>query len=231
MRIYGAGSLEEIEKSTAIGAVGILTDPRGFERDFGRELTLKEITEAVTEATDLPVFIQIHGRDVEELIARARELHAVSSRVGFEIIADEKGFLAIRDLRKSNIHCIATALFSLSQASVAAAVGAYGICPFVSRGQAVGLDLWNILSMIREGYDVLEDPPEIIAADMSSVAEVEMALSAGSDAVGMRYPLIQQMMRNPLTVQEELRFAGSWAKIRGEDVSYMRHVMEGMAED
>ena len=34
MKIYGAGSLEEIKKSTALGAVGILTNPQGFEQYF-----------------------------------------------------------------------------------------------------------------------------------------------------------------------------------------------------
>ena len=233
MKIYGAGSLEDIEKSTAIGAAGILTNPQGFEQYFEGKLTLGEIVEAVTEATDLPVFIQVHGRDVEELVTRARELHAISSRVGFKIIADEKGFLAIRELARSNIHCIATALFSLSQASVAAAVGAYGICPFVSRGQAIGLDMWGIISAIRTGYDSLEDPPEIIAVSMKSVADVELALSAGADAVGMRYPLIQQMMQHPLTTKAELLFAKNWARVKGEDVSYLRGAMvaEGNAED
>ena len=34
MNIYGAGSLEEIRKSTALGVRGILTNPQGFEQYF-----------------------------------------------------------------------------------------------------------------------------------------------------------------------------------------------------
>jgi len=233
MKIYGAGSLEDIKRCSQLGAVGILTNPQGFQQYFEGRMTLSDITRAIVEITELPVFIQIHGENSQALVDRARSLHEISPRVGFKIIADEKGFQAMAALQKQKIDCIATTLFSLSQAAVAASVGAFGICPFVSRGQYIGLNMFEILSQIRDGYDRLADPPQIIAVSLKNLADVELALSAGVDAVGMRYPLLKQMMEHPLSQKAELLFAKNWARVKGEDISYLSHALglEGSAED
>jgi transaldolase len=233
MKIYGAGSLEDIKRCTELGAVGILTNPQGFEQYFEGKITLSEITRAIVGVTELPLFIQIHGQSSQALIEKAKSLHEISPQVGFKIIADEKGFQAMAALQKQDINCIATTLFSVSQAAVAASVGAFGICPFVSRGLYIGLNMFEILSTIREGYDRLDDPPQIIAVSLKNLSDVELALSAGVDAVGMRYPLLKQMMEHPLSEKAELLFAKNWARVKGEDISYLNHALqlEGSAED
>ncbi|MFI4913133.1 MAG: transaldolase family protein [Sedimentisphaeraceae bacterium JB056] len=221
MRIYGAGSVEEVKKCSELGVVGILTNPQGFDQYFGGKMTLEEITKSLVEVTDLPVFIQIHAETAEGLVDRARQLHAISPQVGFKIISDVKGFEAIRQLQKEGIDCIATCLFSLSQASVAATVGAFGICPFVSRARAIGMDPFAILRDIKQGYSQLERAPEIIAVSLKGVGDIDLALAAGVDSVGMRYPAIEEMMQHPLSKNAETLFAKNWANIVGEDVSYI----------
>ena len=232
MKIYGAGSLDDITRCTELGVAGILTNPQGFEQYFQGQMTLEEITGAIAEATDLPFFMQIHAPTAEALVERARTLHAVSARAGFKIIADEKGFHAIRALQNEGIDCIATTLFSISQASVAATVGAFGICPFVSRARAVGMDPFQMLRTVREGYDRLPRAPEIIAVSLKGTGDIDLAIAAGVDAVGMRYPAIKEMMEHPLSARAELLFAKNWAKVKGEDVAYLSRALavEGIAE-
>lgn len=234
MNIYGAGSLDEIRKCDELGCKGILTNPQGFEQYFGGTMTLSEIARAISETTDLPFFLQIHGRDTDEIVRRGVELNAISpDQIGFKIISNPKGFHAIRRLETRGIRCIATTLFSVSQASVAATVGAFGICPFVSRGAAIGMDMFETLRTIRTAYDRLDHPPEIVVVSLKGVADVELAIRAGADAVGMRYPLIEQMMEHPLSDRAELLFAKNWKQVQGEDIGYLDHALslEGIAED
>jgi len=226
MKIYGAGTLEEIKKCTNLGVAGILTNPQYYEQYFQGKMTLEEITKAILEVTDLPIFMQIHGRTTEELLEKAKNLHRISPQVGFKIISDEKGFFAIRELQKEGIKCIATTLFSLSQAAMSACVGAFGICPFIARARDIGLDSFRILKTIKEGYDNLEKAPEIIAVSLRSVGDIELAISAGVDAVGMRYPLIKKMMEHPLSINAEELFVKNWATVKGEDISYLAHALE-----
>lgn len=232
MKIYGAGSIEDVKHCTELGAVGILTNPQGFEQYFGGTMTLEEITQALVEATELPVFIQIHAETVDALVERGRQLHGISPRVGFKIISNEKGFRAIRRLQEDGIACIATGLFSLSQASAAAAVGAFGICPFVARAQDIGIDAKALLMAIRNGYDRLAKPPEVIAVSLRSLGDIHAALASGADAVGMRWPLMRQMFQHPLSDKAELLFAKNWANVKGEVITYLQDAlqMEGVAE-
>lgn len=232
MKIYGAGSLDDVRRCTASGASGILTNPQGFEQYYEGRRTLQEITEALLEATHLPVYIQVHGESAEVIVACAKQLAALSDRVGFKIISDPKGFEAITQLQADGIRCIATALFSVAQAAAAAASGAFGICPFVGRGQEIGIDGADLLRTIRAGYDRLEHAPEVIAVSLKSVSDVTTALRAGADAVGMRWPLLERMMTHPLSEKAELLFAKNWQNVKGENVDYLSHAlaMEGEAE-
>jgi transaldolase len=222
MKIFGAGSIEDIKKCNDLGVAGILTNPQGFDQYFQGKVTLEEITQAILKVSDVPIFIQIHGESMEALVARARRLHRLSPRVGFKILADEKGFRAIRELEKKQIPCIATCLFTVSQAAVAAMVGAHGICLFISRARESGMDPFTTVKTIKEGYRKLPRAPEIIAVSLKNLADVENAIAAGADAVGMRYALIRDLMENILTRKAEALFAQNWANVKGEDPSYLK---------
>jgi len=236
MEIYGAGSIDDIKLCTKLGVAGILTNPQGFEQYYGGKLTLTEITEAILEASDdgrdIPVFIQVHGKNAEEIVKRVLELRKLSDRVCGKIIADEKGFMAIKELSDKGIDCIATCLFSISQAAVAAMVGAYGICPFVSRARESGIDIFSIINDIKNCYIEMEKRPKIFAVSMKGVADVDGAYAVGTDAVALRYPLLKDMMFHILSERAEALFAKNWDNVKGEDISYMKDVMKlkGIAE-
>lgn len=236
MEIYGAGSLEDVRICTQLGVTGILTNPQGFDQYYQGKMTLEEITAALLEASDdgrnIPVFIQVHGKDEHEIIRRVEELRKQSDRVCGKIIADEKGFRAIKALQSEGIDCIATCLFSVSQAAVAAMVGAHAICPFVSRATAIGMDMFKIISDIKRCYSEMPKAPRIFAASLKSTADIDGAYAAGTDAVALRYPLLQEMMKHVLTTKAEALFAQNWEHVKGEDVSYMKEriKLSGLAE-
>jgi len=223
MKIYGAGSLEDIKKCVKLGVVGILTNPQGFDQYFKGKKTLKEITKEICNITDLPVFIQIHGSCTDEIIERAHKLHTISPQVGFKIISNEKGFFAISKLQKEGINCIATTLFTVSQAVIAASVGAFGICPFISRSYMNGIDPYRTIRYIKQGYSQLEKAPEIIAVSLKNTGDIDSAISTGADAIGLRYFLIKEMMEHPLSSKAEELFTKNWANVKGEDISYMNY--------
>lgn len=232
MKIYGAGSLEDIRKCTELGCAGILTNPQGFDVYYKGQMTLEEITKAILDNSEKEVFIQIHGPNAETIIGRARELRKLSPRVNAKIIADQKGFEAIRVLQQEGIDCIATCLFSIAQASIAAMVGARGICPFLSRAEEAGIDMLKIIGDIKNCYKEMPKAPEIFAVSLKSVSDVNAAFAAGTDSIALRYPLLQQMMTHVLTEKAEILFAKNWANVKGEDMSYMGNAvkLDGVAE-
>ena len=118
------------------------------------------------------------------------------------------------------------------QASIAAMVGARGICPFLSRATEAGIDMLKIISDIKACYKEMDHAPEIFAVSLKSVADVNAAFAAGTDSIALRYPLLQQMMTHVLTEKAEALFAKNWANVKGEDVSYMggNVKLDGVAE-
>ena len=111
-------------------------------------------------------------------------------------------------------------------------VGAYGICPFVSRAREAGIDMFKIIREIKNCYADMENPPVIFAVSMKGVADVDGAYAAGTDAVALRYPTLQQMMTHVLTERADALFAKNWATVKGEDMTYMQKQLEmqGIAE-
>jgi TalC/MipB family fructose-6-phosphate aldolase len=232
MKIFGAGSLDDIRKCTELGVAGILTNPQGFDEYYKGQMTLEEITKAILDVSNTPVFIQVHGPNAETIVHRTKALRSLSSRVNAKIIADQKGFEAIRILQHEGIDCIATCLFSVSQAAVAAMVGAYGICPFISRAKDAGIDIGKMISIIKARFSEMDKAPVIFGVSLKGLADIEEAFASGADAIALRYPLLQQMMGHMLTEKAEALFAKNWANVKGEDVSYLAEKMnmQGTAE-
>jgi len=232
MNIYGAGSIDDIKKCTELGVAGILTNPQGFDQFYKGKMTLKEITEAILDVSDSNVFIQIHGKSTKQIIERAEALYSLSDRVGFKIISDKKGFEAIKVLQDKGIDCIATCLFSVSQAAIAKMVGAYGVCPFFSRARVFGADPIKLIQSIKNCYKSDKSSPEIIVASLKGVGDINDAISAGADSIALRYPALLEMMNHALTDKAEALFAKNWLNVKGEDVSYLKDKMkqEGVAE-
>jgi transaldolase len=149
----------------------------------------------------------------------------------------EVGFMKIKDinpannipaeifskLQKEGINCIATTLFTVSQAVIAASVGAFGICPFISRSYINGIDPYRAIRYIKKGYSQLEKAPEIIAVSLKNTGDIDNVIFAGADAIGLRYFLIKEMMEHPLSGRAEELFARNWANVKGEDISYMNY--------
>ncbi len=223
MRFYvGMNTGEKMRAGAALGAPAVLTNSNGNVRVFGTGTTLDEATKILLEESGIRVFQSIHGRDVEEIVATARRIHAIDpQKVGVKILSDTKGFTAMRVLSAEGIDCIATGLFTLTQACVAAQVGAYAISPFVARGMEAGLDMYKMIRLTRECYDRMKNPPEILAASIRTIDHVYNSFAAGADAVATSYEMIEQMCNHPFSRQTELSFGEAFAQIKGEDVSYL----------
>ena len=57
-------------------------------------------------------------------------------------------------------------------------------------------------------------------------ADIRFLRSIGVDAVGMRWPLMRQMMFHQESERTELLFAKNWANVKGEDIGYLQHALE-----
>jgi transaldolase len=86
-----------------------------------------------------------------------------------------------------------------------------------------GIDPYRTIHYIKQAYSQLEKAPEIIAVSLKNKGDIDNAIFAGADAIGLRYFLIKEMMEHPLSSRAEELFAKNWANVKGEDIRYMNY--------
>lgn len=226
MKLYaGATTLDDLRLCIDLGATAIITNPEGMCRFSANGETLVQITKTLCRVADVPVWIQVHGPNAEAIAAKALTVAAVSPQVGVKIVSSREGLRAIRHLRRQGVRALATAVFSVGQAIAAAAAGAAGVCPFITRGLQGGQDAFQVLSDILRAFEAGDLSAEVVAASISEPWQVERAAICGAHAVALRLPVLLGLMDHRLTVEAEAMFGSYWARIPGEDVSYLHHGM------
>ncbi|MDR1793782.1 MAG: hypothetical protein LBR25_00085 [Erysipelotrichaceae bacterium] len=227
MKLYiAADTKENMLLGKRLGAKAILTNAKIVLDLYGENMTLQESTERMLQESGLPVFQSIHGESVKDIIDKGLSVCKAAGKlnkaeVGLKIIASRDGFQAIKVLSEQGIKCIVTGLYTVHQAMVAAQVKAFAISPFIARGKEAGLDMEECIKAIRAIYDRMQNPPEILAASIRTLKDVDLAARAGADGVAISVALIKEMIDCEYSRQTEDAFGYSFARIKGEDVSYL----------
>ncbi|MCI6693075.1 MULTISPECIES: transaldolase family protein [unclassified Clostridium] len=223
MKIYiGVNNKENMVLAARLGVPAILTNANSILRTYGENTSLKECTQKMLDESDnLPVFPSVHGKDYNDIVRKSLDLCSLSPRVGVKIISTSDGFQAIKILSDMGIKCIATGLYTVWQAVIAAQVNAFAISPFIARGIEYGLDMETTIKTIRKIYDKMESSPEILAASVRTIKDAELAIRAGADSLAIGFPLLLEMLHCQYTELTEVSFGKAFSLIKDEDTSYL----------
>ena len=215
----------EYDEARALGAIGILTNSNGILKVYGPDMTLKESAKRMLDdSKDLWVFQSIHGQTCKDIVDKALDIYELDpERMGFKIASNVEGFKAMKALSDRGIRVVATAMFTMEQAYMAAVAGAYAVSPFYGRGQAAGYDMSETIRNIRNLYDRVEgkEAPELLAASIHNAVEAKAAFLAGADAVACGLGVIKELCTDPYSFETEKSFGAAFDKIKGEDASYL----------
>ena len=107
---------------------GVTCNPPIIIKDGG---SIKELVEQVPK--DLELYLQVLALDHEGIIAETKYLMSLSPNIIVKIPGTPEGFIAIRKLREEGIKTLATAIYSVNQALMAANCGAAYVAPYVNR--------------------------------------------------------------------------------------------------
>lgn len=200
MHLYAAAGkdmMKTIRQAKQLGCVGILTNVELLLEMYGGGHTPIQMTRKLLEADkDMKVFMSMYGNSAKEMIEMAHDCCRLSKRVGVKIPSNEEGFLAMKQLSKEGIECVATTLFTYGQAYMALACGVYAISPFIHRGQDEGLDMGKTLEQIRALYQRYPNAPEILAASIRTVDDALFAIEHGADSLAAHYSVLQDLMNS-----------------------------------
>ncbi|MDT2613221.1 fructose-6-phosphate aldolase [Enterococcus dongliensis] len=201
-------NIEEIKRINQLGLVdGVTTNPTIIAKegkDF--ETVIKEICGLVNG----PVSAEVTSLASEEMIREARQINQWADNIVVKIPMTEEGLRAVHTISKEGIKTNVTLIFSAAQGLMAAKAGATYVSPFLGRLDDIASDGIQLVSDLREIFDIYGFETEIIAASVRHLGHVEASALAGSDIATIPGNLFPKLWSHPLTTNGIQQFETDW---------------------
>jgi len=190
-------NLAQIREGARWGVVdGVTTNPTLVAKE---QRPFHETIREICGIVDGPVSAETVSLEASAIVAEARVLAKIHDRVVVKVPIMREGLAATRALAAEGIRVNMTLVFSPAQALLAAKAGAAYISPFVGRlddaGHA-GMEMIEQTLEILRNYDF---DAEIIVASVRSPLHVAQAATLGAHIATVPFPILEQLVRHPLT--------------------------------
>lgn len=199
MRLFlDTANIDEIRHGARMGILsGVTTNPSLMAKEQG--ITYKERVIEICDVVGGPVSAECVSRDLDSLLAEAREIATWHKHVIVKIPIDELGLEATSILSKEGITLNMTLIFSANQALLAATAGATYVSPFVGRIDDAGQEGMEVVRETCEIFDQYHLPAQVLAASLRHPRHVIEAAQAGASIATMPFSVLKAMVRHPLT--------------------------------
>ncbi|XBP83220.1 fructose-6-phosphate aldolase [Bacillus velezensis] len=203
-------NIDEIKEAYELGVLaGVTTNPSlvAKEADVSFHDRLREITEVVSGS----VSAEVISLNAEEMIEEGKELAKIAPNITVKIPMTSEGLKAVKALSDLNIKTNVTLIFSANQALLAARAGATYVSPFLGRLDDIGHNGLELISEIRQIFDIHDIDTQIIALP-SVMRDVTEAALRGAHIGTMPLKVIHQLAKHPLTDKGIEQFLADWNK-------------------
>ena len=200
---------DEIKTAVGWGVVsGITTNPTLIARaGQDHETQVKRICELVGDVSAETV-----TEKKEDLIVEGRRIASWHKNVIVKVASTPDGLAAGRVLAGEGIKINVTLCFTVNQALLAAAIGAYFISPFVGRLDDIGEDGIALVRDIVAAYRQQGIKTKVLAASLRHPMHVTQSALAGADIATMPFKVLEQLYKHPLTDAGIERFMADYRR-------------------
>jgi transaldolase len=199
MRLFlDTANIDEIRQGHNMGVLaGVTTNPSLMSREGGS--TYRDRVVEICELVNGPVSAECTSRDVPGLLAEARDIATWHPQVIVKIPIDQNGLEAASTLAREGVKINMTLVFSANQALLAALAGCTYVSPFVGRLDDAGQEGMEVVRQSVEIFDRYHLPAQVLAASIRLPTHVTQAALAGAHIATMPWPVMQAMVKHPLT--------------------------------
>ncbi len=200
---------DEIKTAVGWGVVsGITTNPTLIARaGQDHEKQVKRICELVGDVSAETV-----TEKKDDLIVEGRRIASWHKNVIVKVATTPDGLAAGRVLAGEGIRINVTLCFTVNQALLAAAIGAYFISPFVGRLDDIGEDGIALVRDIVTAYRQQGIKTKVLSASLRHPMHVTQSAMAGADIATMPFKVLEQLYKHPLTDAGIERFMADYRK-------------------
>ena len=190
---------------------GVTTNPTLILRS-GR--TLEDVAQELSGYLNLEsISTEVVADTAEEMLEQAQKFITISPAITIKLPCTVEGLKACKELSKVGVKTNVTLIFSVPQAILAAKAGATYISPFVGRWMDNCVDGFELIQKIRKVYDNDYSTgihPEILAASIRDVYQVEKCFTLGADIVTIPPVVFWGMYKNAMTEKGLAQFQKDW---------------------
>ena len=158
------------------------------------------------------VSAEVISEKKDDILVEGRRIAAWHKNVIVKVPLTPDGLAAGKILAAEGIRINVTLCFSVNQALLAAAIGAYIISPFVGRIDDINEDGMQVVRDIVSAYRQQDITTKVLAASLRGPLHVTGAALAGADIGTMPFSVMQAMFKHPLTDAGLKRFKEDYLK-------------------
>ena len=215
MKIFlDTADIDQIVPAYKTGLIdGVTTNPSLILKN-GKEL-LEVANEIYTQCPELEsISCEVVADTAEEMLSQAQKYYSIAPSITVKVPCTVEGLKACKHLSEIGVNTNVTLVFSVAQAILAGKAGATYISPFVGRWIDNSVDGIELITNIRKAFDNScwwkKVTPQILAASIREVRQVEQCAIAGADIVTIPPIVYWKMYKNIMTDKGLEIFQNDW---------------------
>ncbi|NIM91932.1 MAG: fructose-6-phosphate aldolase [Candidatus Aminicenantes bacterium] len=205
-------NLGQIKEAASWGILdGVTTNPTLISKE---NVKFEELIKEITRIVPGPISVESVSTKAKDIVKEAESLAKMADNVVVKIPICVEGLKAIRELSQRGVQVNTTLIFSPLQALLAAKAGARYVSPFIGRLDDIahpGMDLVEQTMIMFDNYGI---ETEVIVASIRHPLHVVEAGLIGADIVTVPFPVLEKLVKHPLTDIGMERFLKDWAKVK-----------------
>jgi transaldolase len=207
-------NVEHIKEMADLGIIsGVTTNPTLIAKE-GRDFN--EVIKEITDIVDGPISGEVISLDADEMVKEGIEISKIHPNMVVKVPLTEAGLKATKELTKLGIKTNVTLVFSANQALMAASAGATYVSPFVGRLEDTLHDGIEVVSQIRQIFDIYGFKTEIISASIRTPKQMADSALVGAHIATVPYAVLKKAVTHPLTDKGIESFLADWEKVFGD---------------
>lgn len=160
---------------------------------------------------------EVVAETCDEMLSQATSYYTISPNITIKVPCTVEGLKACKRLSELGIKTNVTLVFSVAQALLAGKAGATYISPFIGRWEDNSVDGLELIKKIRQAFDNScwwsKVTPQILAASVRDVRQVEKCALFGADIVTIPPVVFWGMYKNVMTEKGLEQFQKDWEEV------------------
>lgn len=207
-------NVDHIREMADLGIIaGVTTNPTLIAKE-GRDFN--EVIKEITSIVDGPISGEVISLEAEGMVKEGIEISKIHPNMVVKIPLTQEGLKATKKLSELGIKTNVTLIFSANQALLAATAGATYVSPFVGRLEDTLHDGIEVVSDIREIFDIYGFETEIISASIRTPKQLADSALVGAHIATVPYAVLKKAITHPLTDKGIDAFMADWEKVFGK---------------